>query len=253
MILFGQLFISTKTRRKSDKTRNKMKKNDFIVAGIVSAVWAILTCIYCGWGNTINLNNQIELGAGWYLPLPNRYWDWLFIGLNYITMAWFLRGQWLPNRKRAMSDKEDGRDATLFFLTFLITCIVATTIIITTHRGAVSNNDISLLMTFACIGTRQGVSRKRLISVVCLVTGINAEFFGWYFASLATLIILVAKILIWLVVNIVRSGFSTAWRQLWTSLILGKNPFDEGNSGNVPTNTVALTSREDYQREARAQ
>jgi hypothetical protein len=232
-----------------------MKKIDFIVAGIISAVWAILTCMHCGMGYTIDSVNQFELGAGWYLPLPNRYWDWLFIGLNYITVAWCLRGQWLPNRKQAMSDKEDGQDATLFFLTFLITCIVATTIIITTHRGAVSNNDISLLMTFACIGTRQGVSRKRLISVVCLVTGINAEFFGWCLALLATLVILVTKVLIWLVVNIVRSGFTTARRQLWTSLVKGKNPYEDTdqNGGTSTREPTVLPTGKHYSREATAQ
>ncbi len=231
-----------------------MKKNDFTMTGLVSALWAILTCIYCGWGNTININNQIEIGGGWYIPLPNRYWDWLFIGLYYITTAWCLHGHWLPNRKQAMSDKEDGQDATLFFLTFLVTCVVAIGVITITQRDAVSKINISLLVTFACIGARRGVSQHRLMGAICLASGINLNFFGWSFALLSLWTILIAKIIIWLAVNTVRSGFTTAWRQLWTSVVLGKNPFDEEGSSSAPVhNTVALTDHTDYKREARAQ
>ena len=232
-----------------------MKRIDFTVAGIISAVWAILTCIFCGFGNTINHINQVEIGGGWYLPLPNRYWDWLFIGVFYIMMATCLRGHWLPNRKLAESYKnDDDLDFVCFMVTFGITLIIATKILVIIRHNVGSSVDMSLILILSCIGARRGRPVLFLMGAICLSNLIHALFFGWYFASLATLIILVAKILIWLVVNIVRSGFSTAWRQMWTSVVLGKNPFDEGDSGNTPApNTVVLAGHADCRQGAQVQ
>ena len=229
-----------------------MKKIDFIVANIVSAVWAILTCVHCGFGDTIDPTKQIEIGVGWYIPVLNRYWDWLFAGLSYLTAATLHRGHWLPDRdcKTPVTGWET------FYVgvsAFLLLCVVGIPYGVLLHRLPVLSQ-IPALFTVICIWTYSGQDKKIGLIVVYITVLVTALICSCSAAFLGMLIILISKILIWLVVNIFRSGFSTAWRQLWTSLVLGKNPFDEGDSGNVPAiDTVALKDHADYQQEARAQ
>lgn len=212
-----------------------MKRIDFIVAGIISAVWAIITCIYCGQGGTISLDNHIDMGNGWYIPLPSRYWDWLYIGMFYIMIVLCIRGHWVPDRKHKKSEPEENWDSLIVIASFVVSSALLMTLVLTiVHQQHLSLEQISIILIIPCILAYRDKGNFNLSVLVCVMGILNACFCGWGFAFFGTLIVFISKIMIWLVINTFRSGFTTALQQLKLSLVAGQKIVGETGHRNSP-------------------
>lgn len=188
----------------------------------ISAVWAILTCVYCGLDGKISTDTKIMLWNDWYIPLLSRYWDWAFAGLCFLLLAFVAHRLWLPHSKFTKAD-----DAGIWWIppaSVLCYSGILPIVFLWNHKTRVIFPDqytaVNFCFWIAMILSYTGRSKESWAYAGGLSFVIITISHSAYLAFLMLSSTMIIKIAFWLVVNIIKSGFQNAIKEWWENMKL---------------------------------
>lgn len=186
----------------------------------ISALWAILTCVYCGLDGKISTDTKIMLWNNWYIPLLSRYWDWAFCGLCILLIALIVNCHWLP--RSSNMKKDDGKiwwvpvASLIFYFTFLSIAFSWNH----KDRAIFPNDETAKIFFFwiAMILSYTGWSREFWTIVAALSFVMITISHNAHLAFLMLSSTMIIKVVFWLVINIMKSGYKKAFNEWWGNM-----------------------------------